>query len=614
MARAERARDIVEHWLTSVSIPAEIRFETIDEVVVSGWAGDPVRSRSLLPKKLFVYHGSQKIKEVAIKRTRQDVADHFDDRRLRKSGFEFKLKHAEIPTGCFTCSVVLEDDSEFWLQPEPTLDERKSRLKINIDYVPNGFGTYALGCVDSMKLGRPKVAQKGDRATRTYHALVETVVNQRNTDFLSVASTLPDQRLVIHLLSNFVHLFPELTWVEMKALAAIQDSVERLKLVAILNSNDKKTRTVALSISRMEKREFSKLVEASSVEVALPTLWDRPRDVSQTTLHVPELGIYRLADVRVVRGSTVVSDREIFLYDLGADSQYEFAAGTWNHLFTHSENPELAIVSFDSREPVTLNSAIMLTGRSASNYFHSLIEYLPRLFLVLRDPKLRDVPLLITDDWPATLQEALQHLCAGREVIKISREMNFVVNELFIPSMHTCIFDSTRRPWIYGSRFSPELLTELRNQLWDWSRPFQSQGARIFLLRQRGARALENAAEIERIAAESGLRLVAPEDLTLQEQIGMFASATHIVGIGGAAFANTVFCSPGTKILSLVAQQLRDFVIHAAIAGHSGSQMSLVLGRTSSAAKNFTYRREYLHAPFHVSPREFRRALKSILQ
>lgn len=613
ISRAEVARNVLENWLARVSIPDEVRFGAIDELVVSGWAGDPDRSRALPVKSLFVYRGSQKIKEVPVLGIRRDVSDHFDDHRLRKSGFKFKLTAAEIPERSFACSVVLADDSEYRLLPEPTLAERKNRQKVDFDYTPNGFGSEALGFVDSIAPGPLRVVQEGGRSTRAYLALVEAVVNQRNTDFLSVASMLPDQRLVIHLLSVLIHLFPDLTWSEMQSLAVIKDPVQRSKLLTTLNSGNEKMRHLAVSICRLENREFLKLVEASSLEVALPTLWNRPHKISPTTLQVPDLGIHRLTNVMVVRGSTVVSDSEIFLYDLGSDSRYEFAAGTWNHLFTHPENPDRAIVSFPKREALQFTSAILLTGRSANNYFHSLIEYLPRIFLVLRDPTLRDVPIVITDDWPLTLQDALRHLCAGREVISISRDNNLMVQNLFIPSMHTCIFDSTRRPWIYGSRFSSELLGELRSHLWDWSRPFESQGDRIFLVRQRGARTLENAAEIEQVAEECGLRLVAPETLTLQQQIGMFASATHIVGIGGAALANTVFCSPGTKVLTLVSRQLRDFVIHSAIASSSGSQMSLVLGKTPTPGKKFAYRREYMHAPFRVSPREFRRALNSVL-
>lgn len=48
---------------------------------------------------------------------------------------------------------------------------------------------------------------------------------------------------------------------------------------------------------------------------------------------------------------------------------------------------------------------------------------------------------------------------------------------------------------------------------------------------------------------KAGFQVVSPESLSFSEQVELFYDADVIVGISGAAFANLVFCRPGTRIV-----------------------------------------------------------------
>ena len=50
---------------------------------------------------------------------------------------------------------------------------------------------------------------------------------------------------------------------------------------------------------------------------------------------------------------------------------------------------------------------------------------------------------------------------------------------------------------------------------------------------------------------EKGFELVATELLSFKEQVRLFSEADIIVGPSGAAFANIIFCQPGTKVIPL---------------------------------------------------------------
>jgi hypothetical protein len=62
---------------------------------------------------------------------------------------------------------------------------------------------------------------------------------------------------------------------------------------------------------------------------------------------------------------------------------------------------------------------------------------------------------------------------------------------------------------------------------------------------------LSDEKELEDFFAKNGYEIINPGDYSLDEQINIFSSASHVAGISGAAFINTIFCKPGTKVIIL---------------------------------------------------------------
>jgi hypothetical protein len=62
---------------------------------------------------------------------------------------------------------------------------------------------------------------------------------------------------------------------------------------------------------------------------------------------------------------------------------------------------------------------------------------------------------------------------------------------------------------------------------------------------------LSDEKELEDFFAQNGYEIVNPGSYSFEEQLEMFSSATHVAGISGAAFINTIFCKPGTKVIIL---------------------------------------------------------------
>jgi capsular polysaccharide biosynthesis protein len=64
-------------------------------------------------------------------------------------------------------------------------------------------------------------------------------------------------------------------------------------------------------------------------------------------------------------------------------------------------------------------------------------------------------------------------------------------------------------------------------------------------------RIMHNETEVAQRLAALGFAEIEPGSMALEEQIRAFASARHVIGVGGAAMTNIAFCRPGTKITVL---------------------------------------------------------------
>jgi capsular polysaccharide biosynthesis protein len=73
---------------------------------------------------------------------------------------------------------------------------------------------------------------------------------------------------------------------------------------------------------------------------------------------------------------------------------------------------------------------------------------------------------------------------------------------------------------------------------------------RIFISRKQRRRVI-NEDELVAVLTKFGFKSIAPESLSVAEQVSLFAAAEVVIGAHGAALTNTVFCSPGTKVIEI---------------------------------------------------------------
>src|SRR5690606_22317224 len=127
---------------------------------------------------------------------------------------------------------------------------------------------------------------------------------------------------------------------------------------------------------------------------------------------------------------------------------------------------------------------------------------------------------------------------------------HLVFDEIFVG--HTC-FD-IRAPWwtfeYLRKQFPP--------QRKDMKLPGGKGGRYYISRRQAKSRRVSNEKEIVPELQKRGFEVLELERMKFEDQKAAFENASVIVSVGGAAFANMVFCKPDCRVLQLLNGDLQQ--------------------------------------------------------
>lgn len=178
--------------------------------------------------------------------------------------------------------------------------------------------------------------------------------------------------------------------------------------------------------------------------------------------------------------------------------------------------------------------AIAVTPQAAGNYYHWLLDLLPRVLLLkpaVQNFSNYDV-LLLNGSRANYERETLAALGVPPEKIRYvgSRDRFQIASSVF-SSMDINVV----APWkVHGLRKLASF------------RPSRHHRRRLYLSRARAAvRRIVNEKEISDVLRQHDFEILEAENLTWREQANLFTSAIMIVAPHGAALANIVFCQPG---------------------------------------------------------------------
>jgi capsular polysaccharide biosynthesis protein len=196
---------------------------------------------------------------------------------------------------------------------------------------------------------------------------------------------------------------------------------------------------------------------------------------------------------------------------------------------------------------------IAVTPEAGGNYYHWMLDALPRLFLLRHATGnfSNYDAILINGSRARYEKESLEALeIPAAKLCYVDARDRFQIASALIPSM-----DHNARV------IAPWKIAALRQLIAGGGAGAEG---RVYISRRRApVRHVANEAEISEFLRARGFKICELEDFSWHEQTRLFARAQIIIAPHGAALANVVFCRPGTHIIEISTRAgYRDWYLH----------------------------------------------------
>lgn len=257
-------------------------------------------------------------------------------------------------------------------------------------------------------------------------------------------------------------------------------------------------------------------------------------------------------------------------------------------------------------------SGIHLTGEHEANYFHWLVEVLPRLFLCEKMLPDKQVPILVSEGLHKNLYALLDIIRSPqRAVIALKTDSCYFVENLIYPSDLTRILDTYDRAPGHDTTYLPvALLRAMKNEIKSTINGGRSHfGKRIYIKRSSSYRKLLNEYEIEEMLLDHGFVTVDSGELSIEDQIAAFAHCELVVGPSGAAMANILWCCPETRIVILHSNHpFKKYPYWNALARACELRISYLTGPRANIITDMFE----AHDDFNINPEDLRQLLSEM--
>ncbi len=258
--------------------------------------------------------------------------------------------------------------------------------------------------------------------------------------------------------------------------------------------------------------------------------------------------------------------------------------------------------------------AILMTHDIRSNYYHWMVENLPRLLQIVDDPRYDDYPILLDDSMHRNMLRSVELLAPGRTLLRVGKSHAVRVEDAVYPSCVNISFEP-RQGSPKNSDFQTDvaamarLAARLSSSIGIGEEPLPS---RLYVTRKGYQRNLTNAKQVEEYVLSRGFTLVDPGDLDLDSQVRLFRNADVIIVPSGSAATNFMFAKRGAALCTLhPAMTQRCICIWQTLAHVSGAAYTCIFGDpplTGSPDDGASY----FHRPFSIRIELLRRFLDAV--
>ena len=317
-----------------------------------------------------------------------------------------------------------------------------------------------------------------------------------------------------------------------------------------------------------------------------------------------------VTDIEIWHQRFLVKGNRLLEFDVTGSHLNKFVAGHWQFLYASKILPEVAFLEVPECVLPFVDEAIFLSNRADENWYHLLLDTLPRYLFLKNLPA--DIPILIRDDLPVTSIEFLEKLF-GRQLIRIPPNSRLRINKLHFLAARSTVFDANENTFGARVKFSPKTIGLVSSWIKDSLNVeyLKDEPSNSYLIRRSRQRRLVNSRKISKVATGAGFLTIADNEDFYRHQISTFTNLDTVISPGGAVLANMVFMKPGSKVLCLRSWRQNRLELWKKLAIASDIKYFDVVGLPTYFGINFL-RRE--HANFYIVPWMLRKTLEEVIE
>jgi hypothetical protein len=221
---------------------------------------------------------------------------------------------------------------------------------------------------------------------------------------------------------------------------------------------------------------------------------------------------------------------------------------------------------------------IIAAGGSYDNYFHWIIDSIPRIHL------LKESGLFDQVDWfyvPAFdfdyQRDSLKALGINKEKIIDGKKYPHIKADILLSPSFARGRHRHINQWIidfYNKEFPPKAIPAFKSKKYFISR------------KDAVTRRILNEDEVSELLSEYNIETIVLSKLSFQEKIDLFAYADLIVSFSGAGTTNYLFCKEKTKLLEIFGDQYVDFRFYYDIAMKKNLDFYYFVGKNVAKSDN----------------------------
>ena len=193
----------------------------------------------------------------------------------------------------------------------------------------------------------------------------------------------------------------------------------------------------------------------------------------------------------------------------------------------------------------------LVQGASSQNYFHWLIDILPKIFICSKNYKISFINYFYLPELTKSQFESLKLIGIDKSKIINSKKYRHIEGDRIITVDH---------PWYkkgvvhdYSHTIPKWIILWLKNEFVKYKKKFKCN-KKFYIDRSESKFKhcqIINNKEVEFFLKSEGFKKYKIGKLSFSKQIFLFYNAKFIIGTHGAALTNLVFCKPGTKVLEI---------------------------------------------------------------